>query len=211
MNEEEDMARQRLELTQAKWLASQDVEVLLAHHHGQVSARKVRLFACACCRCVPGILADERSARAIEVAERLADGRETVLDRQSIDADWQLPRNPAWVVSWAERADSAPGGLRAALWARERGATGLAEAAREVFGNPFRPIVIEPAVLAWSDGTVRKMARTIYEERRLSDLPILADALEEAGCGSTELLEHLRGPEAHRLGCWALDRVLGRA
>ena len=80
----------------------------------------------------------------------------------------------------------------------------------EVFGNVFRPPVIEPAWLRWSDGAVAKMARLIDQERRWEELPYLADALTDAGCGEETLLRHLRGGGMHVRGCWALDAVLGR-
>jgi hypothetical protein len=82
---------------------------------------------------------------------------------------------------------------------------------RDVFGNPFRPVVIDPAWLAWNGGAVVKMARVIYDERRFEELPILADALEEAGCADGVLLEHLRSGSVHARGCWALDAVLGKS
>jgi len=80
---------------------------------------------------------------------------------------------------------------------------------REIFGNPFRATApIPPEVLNWSNGTVRRIAVGIYEERAFEDLPILADALEEAGCSDVEIIDHLRGPGPHVRGCFALDRVL---
>ena len=51
----------------------------------------------------------------------------------------------------------------------------------------------------------------IYQERAFERLPILADALEEAGCDDPDILSHLRGPGPHVRGCWALDLVLGKA
>jgi len=73
---------------------------------------------------------------------------------------------------------------------------------RDIFGTPFRPApVVDPAWLAWRGGAVRELARAAYEERRMPEgaldpvrLAVLADALEEAGCGDAELLGHLRGP-----------------
>jgi hypothetical protein len=86
--------------------------------------------------------------------------------------------------------------------------------AREIFGNPFRPITIRPE---WRTGAVISMAATVYEERALPSgqfdpvlLAILADALEEAGCASHDFLGHLRGPESHIRGCWAVDAVLAK-
>jgi hypothetical protein len=90
-----------------------------------------------------------------------------------------------------------------------RPASALADLVREVFGNPFRPVGLDPTCLAWHDRTVPRLARTIYEERRFDDLPVLADALEEAGCADAALLEHCRSAGVHVRGCWALDAILG--
>jgi hypothetical protein len=57
---------------------------------------------------------------------------------------------------------------------------------------------------------VRTLAQAIYDEHRFQDLPILADALDEAGCTNADLLSHLRGPGPHVRGCWALDLLLGK-
>ena len=70
---------------------------------------------------------------------------------------------------------------------------------------------INPEWLAWDSGTVRGIAEGIYEERAFGRLPILADALEEAGCDDQAVLRHLREPGEHHLGCWALDWVLGKS
>ena len=77
---------------------------------------------------------------------------------------------------------------------------------RDLFGNPFRPMEFSPG---WRTETVLAIARGAYEERAFERLPILADALQEAGCESEELLAHCRAPVFHVLGCWALDLVLG--
>jgi hypothetical protein len=82
---------------------------------------------------------------------------------------------------------------------------------RCVFGNPFQPAVIEPAWLTASGDTIQKVATAIYEERRFGDLPILADALEEAGCTDTEILGHCRHDWEHFRGCRVLDAILGKA
>jgi hypothetical protein len=74
-----------------------------------------------------------------------------------------------------------------------------------VFGNPFRPAMIDSAWLSWNNGAVRRIAQIIYKERAFHDLPILGDALEEAGCTNPDILTHLRGPGHHVLGCWPLD------
>jgi hypothetical protein len=86
-----------------------------------------------------------------------------------------------------------------------------ADLVREIFGNPFhrRPRV-DSERLAWHDGTVQQLARTIYEECAFDLMPVLADALQEAGCTDEAILDHCRGNTSHLRGCWVLDLALGR-
>jgi hypothetical protein len=81
---------------------------------------------------------------------------------------------------------------------------------RDVFGNPFRPVAFDPG---WRAPTAVALARQMDDadpdERDYAAMPILADALQDAGCDSADLLGHLRGPGRHVLGCWALDLILG--
>ena len=84
----------------------------------------------------------------------------------------------------------------------------MAALLRCIVGNPFRPVALDPS---WRTGTVLDLARGIYEERAFERLPILADALREAGCENEELLAHCRGPGPHARGCWVVDLVLGKA
>ena len=78
---------------------------------------------------------------------------------------------------------------------------------RCIFGNPFRPVAFADA---WRSETAVELATGIYEERAFDRLPILADALEEAGCDHADVLNHLRGPGPHARGCWVVDGVLGK-
>lgn len=89
---------------------------------------------------------------------------------------------------------------------RERQA--LAVLIREVVGNPFDVAEIDAEWLAWNNRTVVRMAETIYLERRWDDLPILADALEDAGCSDRRILDHCRQPGTHCRGCWLVDELL---
>jgi hypothetical protein len=82
---------------------------------------------------------------------------------------------------------------------------------RDIFGNPFRAVSLVPSWLIWNEATVAKLAQAIYDERAFERLPVLADALEEAGCTDAEILAHCRGPGPHVRGCWALDLLLGKA
>jgi len=79
---------------------------------------------------------------------------------------------------------------------------------RDIFGNPFRPVVFDPA---WRSDTALSLAKHIYESRDFSAMPILADALQEAGCEGDEILTHCRDESlTHVRGCWVVDLVLGK-
>ncbi|WP_246523278.1 hypothetical protein [Gemmata palustris] len=78
---------------------------------------------------------------------------------------------------------------------------------RDIFGNPFRPVVFSPS---WRTSTVVALASQMYESRDFSAMPILADALQDAGCDSADILDHCRGPGPHVRGCWVVDLVLGK-
>ncbi|MCI0456355.1 MAG: hypothetical protein L0Z62_05185 [Gemmataceae bacterium] len=88
---------------------------------------------------------------------------------------------------------------------------------RDLFGNPFRPVAVDPSWLTWYGGTVLRLAQATYHERHLPEgtldsprLAVLADALEEAGCTDADILGHLRGPGPHVRGCWVIDLLLGK-
>jgi hypothetical protein len=85
------------------------------------------------------------------------------------------------------------------------------ELVHEIFGNPLRPVTLDPNWLRWNDNLVPKMAQVIYRKRCFRNLPILADALEESGCQDAELLSHCRVPIEHVRGCWVVDFLLGMA
>lgn len=118
----------------------------------------------------------------------------------------------------------------AMAWARQgvRPTNEKADLLREIVGNPFtaqflccsvkggRHLPLDNKcpgcgpILAWNDGTVPRMAQSIYEERAFDRMPILADALEEAGCDNEAILQHCRGGGPHVRGCWVLDLLLGK-
>jgi hypothetical protein len=78
---------------------------------------------------------------------------------------------------------------------------------RDVFGNPFRPVTFDPR---WRTESAVALARRVYAERDFSLMPILSDALQDAGCENADLLAHCRGAGPHVRGCWVLDHVLGK-
>ena len=80
---------------------------------------------------------------------------------------------------------------------------------QDIFGNPFRPVAFAPA---WRTDTAVSLARGMYEARDFGAMPILADALQDAGCDSDDILNHCRDPnQVHVRGCWVVDLVLGKS
>src|SRR5262249_30909011 len=77
----------------------------------------------------------------------------------------------------------------------------------DVFGDPFVSASFDPA---WRTPEVMDLAESVAAEGALEDLPVLADALEDAGCSAQAVLSHLRQPGRHALGCWALEIVRGK-
>jgi hypothetical protein len=82
---------------------------------------------------------------------------------------------------------------------------------RDIFGNPFQPVLVISSWLTWNDCLIPNLARAIYDERAFERLPILGDALEDAGCTDIGILDHCRSGGEHFLGCWVVDLLLGRA
>jgi hypothetical protein len=76
---------------------------------------------------------------------------------------------------------------------------------RDIFGNPFRPVTLDPS---WLTSPVRQLAKGIYSDRAFDRMPILADALQDAGCDNEDELNHLRNDGPHVRGYWALDLIL---
>ena len=182
-------------MTEAEWLSCTEPNVLIRFLHDRLSARKARLFAVACCDLIAHQLS-EKCREAVRLAELYADG-------QARAAQLSAYRSPgssgsAWVdaKSTARRATHQRPAQRHLL--------------HEVIGNPFRPVTIEAAWLTWNTGTVPRLAQVIYEERAFDRLPVIADALEEAGCTDAAILGHCRGPGPHVRGCWVIDLLLGK-
>jgi hypothetical protein len=270
-------------MTLADWQTCTDPGKMLAYLSGKASERKLRLFACACCRRIWNLLHEEGSRQAVETAERFADGlasadelaqakvrakKVTWSAIQRAHSEWTAPRvtdmaRAAWVAVWV--ACAAEETSEANVWnnwsttapyevshgqslaertaqvtswaktvAEEQGiwaafAKLKAEPAeeqswqgpdeeeacqciilRDIFGHVEYPQAIQALWRRWQDSTVMKMADVIHQHRRFEDLPILADALEEAGCDHQAVLEHCRTPGPHMRGCWVLDAILER-
>jgi hypothetical protein len=226
-------------MTEDQWRTSTDPQAMLLHLRRGASPRKFRLFSVACCRHIWGLLEDPRSREAVEVGERYADGLADEAERRDAaeraravdpserdgpafaalmavdlnsppghtDADWGLA-----IEARAGAADVAPRLAHAA----EAGGSDLSDMRlahchliRDVFGNPFRPVAIDPT---WRPPLVMSLARGIYNRRAFDRMPLLGELLKEAGCRDAEVLEHCTpGQGGHVRGCWLIDALLGRS
>ncbi len=231
--------------TEADWRACTDPDVLLRYVRGRTSARKLRLFACACCRRLDQLLVDDRSRQALSTSERYADGTatedelrtaqralktawdEVVAGREAVELEGKLitVRAEAWAAQAVMKAvalespesawsDVKRAALEVANWdldaARKLSMATWEAVVRDIFGNPVRPVQLEPEWLQRNGGCVKELARVIYEERRFEEMPILADALLDVGCYDETILGHCRAETGHMLGCWLVDSLLGR-
>ena len=255
-------------MTEAEWLVCDRPGAMLRGRNQQISGRKLRLFACACCRRIWHLVPPEPIWSAtLELAERFADGlvdvealaaaRNSALDYSN--ATFQGRGGPTQIAIFqvigtvarialeepghglhfpdgsdeptlchnaaAALASEACNQVRVSrwkwLWAEfiagypwERVFRGERKAQatllRDILGNPFHPTAVDPAWLAWNAGTIVSLAQAIYDDRAFDRLPILADALEEAGCDDPDILAHCRQPSVHVRGCWVVDLLLGK-
>jgi hypothetical protein len=209
-----------------EWQDSRDAWAMIRSLEGWASDRKIRLFAAGCCRMAWDSIKTVRCRRAVETAERFADGSASLRELQRA---FQEAQQSAWsseLIGGMDRferdydprmqlaAETARPSLAQQFdgLARLRLDFDLADKApallRCIFGpDPFRPAPTDPG---WLPPTAVELARSIYEDRDFGSLPFLGDALEEAGCGLEEALRHCRDGGPHARGCWVLDLVLGK-
>ena len=214
-----------MSMTEAEWNACADPQPMLEFLQGKGSERKLRLFACACCRRIWNLLTDERSRNSVELAEGFADGKVSrgEMEQAASQSLAVLENTKHICIKGCEMGCDTQSCVSQRLpqtalvrnlrgrFLREPAVLSDADQTailRCIFGPlPFRPIAFDSI---WLTTTVEALAATIYEEKAFDRMPILGDALEEAGCTDTEILAHCRGPGPHVRGCWALDLVLGK-
>jgi hypothetical protein len=225
-------------MSEAEWLAcAKPADMWHSEFIGpREPDRQHRLFAAACCRRIWHRLPDDRCRQAVETLERFADGLCTEADRDLELATLQnQPDLYAGLSDTQARAMSAALAcagwngvdyLRLAIEAAEdcaaaeaftRGEFDLAvysaeeraqcDYIRDMFPNPSRAVIADPS---WPTSTVVALAAQMYESRDFSPMPILADALQDAGCDNADILDHCRGPGPHVRGCWVVDLLLNK-
>jgi len=216
---------------EAKWLSSDDVYDLIdcLKDGGHADTRRLRLYACALARFFWDGFGHPVHRRVVELAEAFADG---LIPFGELDSAFTLARElPERFQTEEDGADICPGRVAFAT-AFEDAAFGAWEAyyngaavcgfladvpgadrfdgvgpLRDVFGNPFRLVTFDPR---WRTSDVVGLARAIYDDGAFERMPILADALMDAGCEDEHIIGHCRGDRTHVRGCWVVDLVLGK-
>ena len=215
-------------MTEAEWLESTDPTVMLESFLGHFSDRKLRLFCIACCRQNWDQFTDPRERRILHVAERMTEGTATEADCAAAQDLWLEVYDekedefasyvPVTVISPGIDAVDASECARSMACGpiySDGGFEGLedelqyeqAAFLRDIIGNPVRPVTFNPH---WRTADTVGLARGIYEDRVFDRLPLLADALMDAGCDEDQLLAHCRSEGPHVRGCWVVDLILGK-
>lgn len=211
-------------MTEEQWLACKNPAPMFEFFRNgrNLTERKARLFAVACCRRIWPLLTHEWSRQAVEICERYADGLASQEElgaahnyayevlRTSADANAS-----AILCTWATSDPNYSNYSRyevasdsAASAVQHRAAERVAQAAslRDLLAFPVPP-TLDPSCLS---GTVVALAEAIYDERAFDRLPVLADALEDGGCTNQDILSHCRTFGEHVRGCWVVDLILSK-
>ncbi len=216
-------------MTEAEWLASNDPEQMYFRGVKTVrgSRRRMDLFCTACARLVCHLMEDEGARRAFEWLEANPGQRERPTGPGHVRDLFRGPARALFEAHHRREGGVSGGATHVAydLWAdwyeyafpnvreyfagrpgtlREDPRVYLPAVMRDIF--PLRPVSINPA---WVTSCILAMCRGMYESQNFAAMPILADALEEAGCNNADILAHCRKPGVHVRGCWAVDLVLG--
>jgi hypothetical protein len=193
-----------------------------------VSERKIRLFRVASCTRFWRYLTIKEARDAVKIAEEFVEGLATA--EQLSAAYYQgFGRFAAYIRNrrnWKSRREPELGdridwaGYAIDTCAPAADIVDLASAEtrpflkqvppsllRDIIGNPFRSITLNPS---WLTSTVLALATGIYEEKAFDRMPILADALQDAGCEHEEILNHCRQLGDHVRGCWVVDLLLNK-
>jgi hypothetical protein len=211
-------------MTEQEWLTN--LPSLMMRHISDVSPaspRKLRLLAVAYARFLESKPEYADAKHVSHLGEAVAEGHRTLEELWDdrvrgwgYDGDWSIAN---LVLAGDDQIEMAF--RKAWFFAEDRGRrAGVDVADRQpmarslilcVLGNPFQPVpTLDPDWLRWNEATVIRLAQSIYDDRGFDRIPILADALEEAGCTSADILGHCRSGGPHVRGCWVVDLLLGK-
>jgi hypothetical protein len=209
------------------WQTCTDPVRMIRAFRNQASERRLRLLVCGLARKAWNGPADDRSRKAVEVAELFADGEATPRELSSArngagkayavaTFNTRVGAELAYLSTQVATNVTEASSRKAIRFAAQFAAqivpqTTLVELLRCVCGALiYHPTPLDPVLRTWHDSLLVSMARRMYDARGFADLPILADALEDAGCTNADILTHCRQPGEHVRGCWVVDLLLGK-
>jgi hypothetical protein len=227
-------------MTEAEWLACTDPTPMLEFLKGRARDRKLRLFACAGCRLIWKDLGDgskkavevsERFADGSANLDELNTARHGIgmelfegigcsnwCADAAVNAASETDPQRAWECGYPPERMPEKADIYWVYGIRVESLTTLrvvykathSELLRDILGNPFHHATINPAWITWNERTIPRIAQAIYDANAFDRLPILADALEDAGCDNADIFAHCRGEGPHVRGCWVVDLLLGK-
>lgn len=200
-------------MKEAEWKDCKDISRIVSFLSKQFSERKLRLVACAYSVPFWPYIVDPRTKVALEAAEKYADriisindlrnasesARQAEADVRGREYEWRQ-----WNIAHLAAMISGSVGEVEAVVA---GDASIRPWIYDLYGNPFRHINTRRE---WFTSDVVALAKRIYSDREFDRLPILADALQDAGCDNEDILNHCRGDGSHVRGCWVVDLILGK-
>lgn len=210
-------------MTEEEWISCHYSYDMLDHLGARASSRKLRLFACGCCRCVWRHLPDQSRA-VVQLAELSCDGEST--HKQVLAAIGLAPAGKKSggayrsymcvqvrpyaqaerTVLTLEGSDTFEVAYAAARESMTLIRAEQCEIIRDLFGNPFCEL---PSYPSFERDSVRTLANQIYAESNFERLPELGSLLTHEGETDATLLDHCNNGSTHFRGCWPIDRILG--
>lgn len=227
-------------MSEQEWDEETDASTKLEFLPGEISERKLMMFAATCCKRMGSLVTDHRLLAGIECVQRLPEGNIQPSELQHIISGvWeyyhsQLARqfdDPAcgaviealerdsqhwpvahhWVAAVSSHVKCA---IVDPLIQRGEDESAWAEEQREqclIVSDIFgNPFRPVSLDQSWRTSTIQAIAKQMYDSHDFSPMPILADALQDSGCENEDILSHCRGDGPHVRGCWVVDLILGK-
>ncbi len=207
-------------VTEEEWFATDYVFSLFDSVCRKSSRRKARLFAVACARRVETELPEGRPRVALDLSESYADGLIPYSRLKDLSSHIDDPQTPGeMILDECTRLGKVQAPILIASLAcqvavqncaRDYASEDAAQVLilRDIYGNPFRPVTFDPR---WRTTDVVGLAHAIYDDKAFERMPILADALMDAGCEEEQIISHCRSDGPHVRGCWVVDLILEKA
>lgn len=206
------------------WLESRPALEALLHFNASYTRRRLRLLSIACCRmawylltehhravieaCDQQIETEPSTGEKLTIPEALNAENQSELYWRSV-GEGDAIRDARAAVEFCADASAPLAGAMEVLRLTDPavGKNAQIKLLVCILGSPSQPV---GPTQEWRTSTVLAIAHQMYDSRDFNHMPVLADALEEAGCTSPTVLHHCRSDGPHARGCWVVDLLLGK-